>query len=210
FDLAHSPETLAAIVRDRFHNIRTDLSKYRAPDAVIQREQVTPQMAAIRKLPLEQRKVIYRDGRVLNQQEWYMGKARFNKRRAWQSHFILIVVEVLAVIAALLPIALTAFHFFPLNLQSLMANIAGGGAAWMTAKRYEDLNASYSVTANELRKVAADSERPQDEAAWGRFVENAEGSMSREHQLWRATRVDENVDNPPASAAAASAPQSPV
>ncbi|HEX8729233.1 MAG TPA: DUF4231 domain-containing protein [Ktedonobacterales bacterium] len=190
FDLAHSPETLATIVADRFRNIRTDLSKYRAPEAVVQQEQVTPRMAEIRKLPLERRKAIYRDGRVMDQQKWYTKKAAFNKSRAWQSHAILIVVEVLAVIAALLPIALTAFHIFPLNLQSLMANIAGGGAAWMTAKRYEDLNASYSVTANELRKVAADSEKPQDEAAWGRFVENAEGAMSREHQLWRATRVD--------------------
>lgn len=211
FDLAHAPETLAAIVADRFHNIRTDLSKYRAPDAVVQQEQVTPQMTAIRKLPLDQRKGTYRDGRVLNQQEWYTKKAAFNKSRAWQSHAILIVVEVLAVIAALLPIALTALGAFPLNLQSLMANIAGGGAAWMTAKRYEDLNASYSVTANELNKVAADSEKPQDEAAWGRFVENAEGAMSREHQLWRATRVDESVDNPPpTSANPASAPQPPA
>lgn len=210
FDLAHSPETLAAIVSDRFHNIRTDLTKYRAPESVVQQERVTPQMIAIRKLPLEQRKAIYRKGRVLNQQGWYKKKAAFNKSRAWQSHLVLIVVEVLAVIAALLPIALTAFHFFPLNLQALMANIAGGGAAWMTAKRYEDLNASYSVTANELNKVAADSERPQDEAAWGRFVENAEGAMSREHQLWRATRVDESVDNPPASAATATAPQAPA
>jgi len=86
--------------------------------------------------------------------------------------------------------ALAALHLFPLNLQSLAANIAGGGAAWMQAKRYEDLSASYKVTASELKQVAADIDRQQDEASWARFVENVEGSMSREHQLWRATRVD--------------------
>lgn len=146
-------------------------------------------MSAVRALPLEERKRIYRADRVDNQQQWYDRKSRFNLRRALQSHVTLIVVEVLAVCAALLPIALAALHFFPLNLQSLAANIAGGGAAWMQAKRYEDLNVSYKVTASELAQVSKDIEKQPDEATWARFVENAEGSMSREHQLWRATRT---------------------
>jgi hypothetical protein len=190
FQEANTPDELSAIVANRFGGIQSDLSKYKAPDAVIQQHQVTPTMSAVRELPLATRKQIYRKGRVEDQQRWYDRKSRFNRSRALQSHVTLIVVEVLAICAALLPIALAALHAFPLNLQSLAANIAGGGAAWMQAKRYEDLNVSYKVTASELTQVSKDIDNQPDEAAWGHFVENVEGSMSREHQLWRATRTN--------------------
>lgn len=201
FEKTQSVAALNAIVDDRFKNIPADLSKYKATESALRQEQVTPQMEAIRALALDQRKQVYRVGRAENQRDWYAKKAAFNQSRAWWAHRILIVVEILAVAAALAPIVLSAFHIFPFNLQSLMANIAGGGVAWMAAKRYEDLNASYSVTANELEKVASDSEKPQDEPSWALFVENAEGAMSREHQLWRATRVE---DRPSAQSASAS------
>lgn len=200
FEIAQSDAALRAIVDDRFKHILTDLSKYKATESALRQEQVTPRMTAIRALGLDQRKRVYRVGRVENQQDWYTKKAAFNQSRAWWAHRILILVEVLAVFAALAPIVLAALHFFPLNPQSLMANIAGGGVAWMAAKRYEDLNASYSVTAKELEKVASDCEQPQDEPSWALFVENAEGAMSREHQLWRATRVEERSSARSASA----------
>lgn len=190
FQEANSPERLDAIVTDRFGGIRADLSRYKVPDRVLQQHQITLAMRTVRALPLSERKRIYRMDRVENQQGWYERKSHFNRSRAVQSHVTLIVVEVLAIFAALLPIALTALHVFPLNLQALAANIAGGGAAWMQAKRYEDLDVSYKVTAKELTKVAQDIENQQDEPAWARFVENVEGSMSREHQLWRATRTN--------------------
>ena len=190
FQEANSPEDLRAIVADRFQTMQDDLTRYKAPDAVRQLHQVTPGMNAMRDLPLDARKQIYREGRVDDQLGWYTSKTRFNHRRALQSHITLIVVEILAVCAALLPIILAALRLFPLNLQSLAANIAGGGAAWMQAKRYEDLDVSYKVTASELKQVAKDIERQHDEPSWARFVENVEGAMSREHQLWRATRTD--------------------
>jgi hypothetical protein len=190
FQEANSPDDLDAIVANRFGGIQTDLSKYKAPEQVVQQHQVTPAMSAVRGLSLAARKQIYRERRVDDQRSWYTRKSRFNGARALQSHVTLIVVEVLAICAALLPIALTAFHLFPLNLQSLAANIAGGGAAWMQARRYEDLNVSYKVTASELAQVSKDIENQPDEAAWAHCVENAEGSMSREHQLWRATRTN--------------------
>lgn len=190
FQQAMAPTQLDAIVTERLGDIRTDLSHYKASDQALQQHQVTLTMRTVRALPLATRQRIYRVNRVENQQSWYKSKARFNRRRAFQSHATLIAVEILAIFAALLPLALAAAHLFPLNLQSLAANIAGGGAAWMQAKRYEDLSASYKVTARELTKVAADIDKHQDEASWARFVENVEGSMSREHQLWRATRIE--------------------
>jgi len=190
FQEANSPDELRAIVADRFETMQADLSRYKAPDAVRQLHQVTPGMEGVRGLSLDARKRIYRETRVADQLGWYSRKSRFNRRRALQSHITLIVVEILAVGAALLPIILAALHFFPLNLQSLAANIAGGGAAWMQAKRYEDLDVSYRVTASELTQVSKDIEHQRDEASWAHFVENVEGSMSREHQLWRATRTD--------------------
>lgn len=190
FQEAYTPEELQAVVADRFGGINADLSQYHAPESVVREQQVTSGMRNVRALPLAARKQVYREGRVDDQQSWYTRKSRFNHRRALQSHWTLIGVEIAAVLVALLPIGLAAFHLFPLNLQSLAANIAVGGAAWMQAKRYEDLDVSYKVTASELRQVSKDIEHQQDEAAWARFVENVEGSMSREHQLWRATRTE--------------------
>ncbi len=190
FQEANSPDELRAIVTDRIETIQADLTRYKAPDAVRQLHQVTPRMNAVRDLPLDARKQIYHDLRVHDQFGWYTRKSRFNRRRALQAHITLIVVEILAVCAALAPIILAALHLFPLNLQSLAANVAVSGAAWMQAKRYEDLDVSYRVTASELKQVAKDIERQRDEASWAHFVENVEGAMSREHQLWRATRTD--------------------
>lgn len=190
FQESLSPEELDAVVADRFGGIRTDLSKYQAPEHVAGQGQITPGMRRMRALTLTQRKRAYRADRVDEQQVWYTKNSRFNRLRGGQAHLILVVVEAFGVCAALLPLALAAIHLFPLSLQSLATNVAGGGAAWIQAKRYEDLTASYKVTASELKQVSADIEKAQDEPAWARFVENAEGSMSREHQLWRATRVD--------------------
>lgn len=190
FQIASTPDALRDVIRDRFNHLQTDLMKYKAPDAVRQRHQMTPAMDAVRALPLEARKRIYRQDRVDNQQAWYSRKSRFNRRHAWLMHGALIAAEFFAVIAALLPLILATLHLFPLNLQSVMTNIAGGGAAWMQAKRYEDLEVSYKVTSSELTKVASDIDRQPDEVSWAHFVENVEGSMSREHQLWRATRTN--------------------
>lgn len=172
-------------VQARMRETLTDVTRYKAPNAITTAEQITPAMRALRALPLDARKEVYRVDRVKDQEGWYTRKSRFNRRRAWQAHAGVIAAEVLAVAAALV----AALHVIPLNLQSLMTTIAGAGAAWMQAKRYEDLEVSYKVTARELAKVASDSAAPATDAAWANFVENAEGSMSREHQLWRATRT---------------------
>lgn len=190
FQIAATPETLDAVIGDRFKYIQDDLTKYKAPDAVRQRHQITPGMDAVRALSLEARKRLYRQKRVDDQQAWYSRKSAFNRSRALWTHGTLIAIEFLAIFAAFLPLILAALHIFPLNLQSLMANIAGGGAAWMQAKRYEDLEVSYKVTSSELRKVDSDIAQQVDEVSWAHFVENVEGSMSREHQLWRATRTN--------------------
>lgn len=193
FQEALSDDALNAVVTDRFQHIRTDLSRYKAPDEVAERHWITPEMRAIRKESLAARKRLYREQRVQNQLDWYTRNAQSNRVRWFNMHSGIIAVEALASVAALLPLGLAAIHLFPLNLQSVATNVAGSGAAWMQAKRYEDLNASYRVTAKELKKVDATIARQEnetDEAAWGRLVENVEGSMSREHQLWRATRID--------------------
>src|SRR5487761_2383491 len=101
FQEANSPERLDAIVTDRFGGIRADLSRYKVPDRVLQQHQITLAMRTVRALPLSERKRIYRMDRVENQQGWYERKSHFNRSRAVQSHVTLIVVEVLAIFAAL-------------------------------------------------------------------------------------------------------------
>jgi hypothetical protein len=44
------------------------------------------------------------------------------------------------------------------------------------------------VTSQELAAVATAHELATDEKEWASFVAEAEGAISREHTLWRASR----------------------
>ncbi|WP_017557343.1 DUF4231 domain-containing protein [Nocardiopsis baichengensis] len=139
-----------------------------------------------RSLPALDRREIYLQGRVIDQQRWYAGKARFNRRRAFAWRVALLLFEGAGFLGALA----YALDSIDLDFSGIMAALVGAGAAWMTARQYDTLARSYSVSSNELSIVRDRLEGvdPADETRWAEGVADVEDVIIREHAVWRASR----------------------
>ena len=133
----------------------------------------------------------YRIGRIVDQRAWYERKAELNRTLARRAHLAIIGLELLAVIAALLQ----ALRIVPENTQAVLTALIGGGIAWTQSRRYQDLSASYGLTAQETRKLEesyykleGSFQQDPGDATWAQFVDSAEEAFSREHNMWIATR----------------------
>ena len=146
---------------------------------------LTKEMQDTRGGSLEARKTLYRDERLLDQQRWYADRAKENAQRATVWIVLLIVLEVGALVAALL----RAFGIVHLDLFGLVGAVGASVAAWLQTKQHQNLAAAYSVAAQELGIIAIGIDAVHDEPAWAKFVADAEEAMSREHTMWRARRA---------------------
>jgi conflict system pore-forming effector with SLATT domain len=191
FDLSKDQATVDALARERFHETLTVTQSYRPDARAAEEEQLTPAMRAVRMQSAKARRETYRIGRIADQRAWYEGRAKLNHTLARRAHLAIIGLELLAVIAALLQ----ALKIVPANTQAVLTALIGGGIAWSQARRYQDLSASYGLTAQETRKLEesyhqleeAFQQDPSD-ATWAQFVDSAEEAFSREHNMWISTR----------------------
>ena len=55
-------------------------------------------------------------------------------------------------------------------------------------KQHRNLATAYSIASQELAEVATEFVTVKGEEHWAAFVSQAEGAISREHTLWRASR----------------------
>jgi hypothetical protein len=185
FDLSKDQEVVDALARQRFREALTVTPSYRPDEQVADEEQITPTMRALRtRVPPQARREAYQSGRIMDQRAWYERNARLNHTLARRAHLVIIGLEALAVIAALLQ----ALQIVPANTQAVLTALIGGGIAWSQARRYQDLGASYRLTAQEARKLDESFPRDPSEAEWAQFVDSAEEAFSREHNMWIATR----------------------
>ncbi|MEU4746718.1 DUF4231 domain-containing protein [Actinosynnema sp. NPDC023658] len=143
----------------------------------------TAAMTALRERPFEQRRTTYLQDRLQVQKAWYTEKARADRRRAMQWRVALVVGEVLAIVLA----GGRAFTVWDLDYSGILAAAVASGAAWLATRRHSSLATGYSLAARELVLVQAKLQ-DADEASWAEAVAEAEESISREHQLWPASR----------------------
>lgn len=148
-------------------------------------EQVTPLMRQLREESLGTRRDSYVHGRVLDQLNWYGARAAQARHRAggWRRGTAALVT--LGVIAGLGK----AFGILDLDFLGVAATAVGSATAWLQLQQYETLAVSYGITAQELGFVQELADEPSDEDEWSKFVNDAEQAISREHQLWRASRT---------------------
>jgi hypothetical protein len=184
FDLSKDQDAVDTLARQRVRETLTVTPTYRPDMRVADEEQITPGMRALRTQPAEARHEMYRIGRIVDQRGWYERKAELNGKLARRAHLVIVGLEALAVIAALLQ----ALQIVPANTQAVLTALIGGGIAWSQARRYQDLSASYRLTAQETRKLEESAPSDPGEAAWAQFVDSAEEAFSREHNMWIATR----------------------
>jgi hypothetical protein len=185
---AESYESPVADVDQRFTNeifeTLDDLNQLEIPPAHATDVQITARMREVRALDFDSRRTTYLDQRIRDQQGWYAGKARLNKRTARLWIGVSIGLEVMGAFGAALKVA----HMIDFDLLGICATGAAAAAAWVQAKQYQTLSTAYSVTSQELAAVASEVEALHDEALWPQFVAEAEEAISREHTLWRASR----------------------
>jgi hypothetical protein len=147
--------------------------------------EITPAMRALRSAPLEQRREAYRSGRIHDQMQWYREKAAYNEQRSRFWNLTALVFELAGVFIALL-LAAEVIDFNPLGV---IPTIAGGITAWVKLRQHATLARAYSLTAFELSAVASLIDSVTTEDDWARFVEDAEGAISRESTMWAASHA---------------------
>jgi hypothetical protein len=162
-----------------------EVSKHAVPETTT--EQVTNAMRAARAESLTARKLFYVEKRVNEQRDWYARKARANRLLARNFTFALVVLNVFAVG---LSIARLSFPTTPYWPTDVFIAAAGAAMAWLQAKRFQELAASYTLTAHEIGILGANVPAEDDEGAFSVFVGDAENAFSREHTQWFA-RKDE-------------------
>lgn len=145
--------------------------------------QLTPELQLARDSGFEERRRLYRSGRLDDQRQWYKDKSAWNRRR-WRSW---LMVSLCGQVLGLVLGGLMIGGQLTVDLVGLVAAIVASATGWSQAKQYSTLSTAYSVTAQELAAVLSEVDRV-DEANWATFVGQAEEAISREHTLWRASR----------------------
>jgi hypothetical protein len=149
-----------------------------------QGNQVTAPIQEARRAAFADRRKLYRESRIVDQQNWYSGKAAWNRRRAARWFGVGIVAEGAGIVAG----ALVAFDIVHFDLLGILGAVGVAASAWSQARQHSNLATAYSVTALELGSVLDELDALRDESDWSKFVGESEEAISREHTLWRASR----------------------
>lgn len=145
---------------------------------------VSEWMRQCRAAPFAERRRVYLEGRVRDQQKWYAAKARYNRRRARQWRTTLVVLEFTGAAVSLVE-ATTRTGLF---VGPLVAAVAGAVVAWLETKQHDSLARAYSAAVRDLAYARQRLELVESEEAWASEVTDAEEAISREHTVWFASR----------------------
>ena len=180
-----SEEEAERLLLHRFRQIAGELRGAHLVPISDAADQIGPALRRVRSLPLEERRALYRSGRIDGQHAWYRGKARWNERRATQWSLVLTGLEALGLGGAVLK----AMGTFGFDLLGLASALVGAGAAWVQTKQHQNLASAYEVASQELAVIGAHGDWASEEPAWAHFVDQAEEAISREHTTWRASHT---------------------
>lgn len=149
-------------------------------------KEITDWMIETRKSESKKRKEIYLKDRIDDQLNWYIDKCRANGRKLKQLLFLMAFSTLLAIASAILRFSFLDASTWPTDIY---ISIATSLLAWTQARRYGELQASYSQAATEIKliKTLFSTVRSQQDLAL--FVQNAENAFSREHTQWIARRA---------------------
>lgn len=147
------------------------------------RAEITLEMLRIRELGFPDRKALYLKNRVDEQRLWYRKKARYNRRK-FRSWIALILILYFSGIS--FAVARTVYPEASLWPIDPIVALAGAVLGWMQLKKFNELSASYALTAQEINLIHSRSLHLSTEAKFLEFVKDAEFAFSREHTQWIA------------------------
>lgn len=146
--------------------------------------QITQKMALIRGYSTSDRLKVYVKNRVIDQQNWYADNASKSMANADTYYKILIGTICLAIICAVMKVA-----FLTLLLPvDVLVTVAAGLLAWIQAKRYQELSASYALAAHEIGFIREQAGAVVTDKELSDFVGDSENAFSREHTQWIARK----------------------
>lgn len=150
-------------------------------------DQITRAMELVRAKSREDRMAYYLKNRVEDQRDWYQRKSKANRSASffwvWASGFCYVIAGSMA----LSRIALPNWQYWPIEpLIVVAASIVG----WMQIKKFNELSATYTVTAHEIGMIQSVTDNVKDDERFSEFVNDAEKAFSREHTLWLARQSD--------------------
>ncbi len=144
-------------------------------------------LKTIRKMSYEQRRDLYVEQRIEDQRTWYAKKSLFNKRigKGWAVAILILYVLSLAMTAYLAkePSQSTSLP------TELITTIISALIGWVQIKKYNELSASYALTAHEIGLIKEQSYYISSEKDFLDFIRDAETAFSREHTQWQARRI---------------------
>jgi hypothetical protein len=146
--------------------------------------EVTHWMQNLRQAPLDKRRDIYLESRIVDQIDWYRASADRHDRQARRWSQLTLVAQAVGAAAATLRVSGT----LDVDLLGVAAAAAAAGAAWLEARDHGGLAEAYATTVHELALVRDELPRELDEQKWAMFVADAEAAISREHTSWLARR----------------------
>jgi len=150
----------------------------------------TEGMTKLRRSPLGARQKAFLQGRIVDQEQWYAKKARWNRERARFWGGSMLALQIAAAVGAFLK----GFNIIDIDLFGLAGAAAASAAAWLETKQHQTIARAYAVAAQELASIRDLVSQQTTEKAWGTFVAESEEAISREHTMWKAsTRTREPV-----------------
>lgn len=157
---------------------------YLAPENTTGIDVITGWMRETRASSLDQRRAIYAEQRIKDQQTFYTNRMRTYNSRVLQSKWVLYIIEFAGFALA----ALNAFGILQLDLVGVIGTIAAGIAAWVQFNQYTELSATYGAMAYRMagyREQCRNDATPWTEERWAMFVKMVEGALDEEHGSWR-------------------------
>ncbi|WP_050746913.1 MULTISPECIES: DUF4231 domain-containing protein [unclassified Shinella] len=146
-------------------------------------EQLPNEMQTIREFGLEQRREYYLKNRVSEQRVWYEMKAKSNKRAASIWFWISLVAYALGLFFILTRIVDPSNIGWPTEPLVVFASAAIG---WTQIKKFNELAAAYSLTAQEIGLTEVLIRDARTNASFSAAINEAELAFSREHTQWSA------------------------
>lgn len=144
-------------------------------------------LKSIREMDFKQRRDLYTEQRIVEQREWYAKKAIDNRKkgRIWAAIILFLYFLSLAMTGYL---ATNPSQASSLPIE-LVTTIVSSLIGWVQIKKYNELSASYTLTAHEIGLIKEQSAYVISEKDFLDFVRDAETAFSREHTQWRARRI---------------------
>jgi len=147
---------------------------------------ITERMKLIRNGALEDRRNCYVQNRIHNQRQWYSTKTKWNKSQELRWSILAWILQGVALATAIM---LVGFRELAINPVGVLTTATAGVLAWLGARDYRKLSQSYGLVYQDLVLLEDSAKKVSTEERLEDIVLDTERTISREHSMWLASRV---------------------